>query len=190
MATLAGTLATTIQRRVRDISGLAHTTADVLTVMTHCERLLLCRTAAVQTTETVTNTEGLRTFTPTLMRVVGMQTQDGREIPFTTRDTMDRLRPDWIGGDTRADEPTTWWRLGVDLVGYYPARRGIGQTIAVRGVALTTALSSGDTLTLPDNLTGALVSMVEEVLLARQRLFASTKVAGGHRMLAQDETTR
>lgn len=183
MAELAGSLRTAVLRRIRDPNGTAHATTDVLIVLSAAQRLVNAKTRAL-VTQTTSGTRFARrplmSLTVNLAGVIhveSVRSLDGkRELQKINWRTLAHYDPNWFR--KTATTPTLWGMVGHDQLLVWPAAAVQGQDIMVVSTNVTPALTlDADVTVLPDQHMPAVLDITEQCLLARQRLFASLKVA-------------
>lgn len=176
MAETTTSLVSALGRRIRDPNNTAHASTNVIALLNHIQRIINAATSAVKVTSTVTPTgpNAFIVMTNSLSSLIRAE-----RVVFNNKDV---LRSDWrsfVHHDpywARAvgPAPLVWDRVGLGLVCLTPVV--IGQPISVIGPKVTTALTTaGQATELPDQHMPAMLSMAEQLLLQRQRLFKSLK---------------
>lgn len=176
MAETAGSLRTAILRRIRDPDGTAHAAVDVRTILACAQRLVNARTRAVQTTFAF-NRNPNQPFTaldnsPHISSV----RCNGRELQMIDWQSLIHHDPYWFR--RTADTPTVWSLIGRTTLLVWPSPTFLTGNVNVTRTFVSGAFANdGIATNLPDQHMPAILDIVEQCLLARQRLFGSLKQA-------------
>lgn len=178
MAETTTSLVTAIGRRVRDPNSTAHSSTNVIGLLNHVQRIINAATSAVKSTVTLAMStaqpNGLfltATSLATLIRAERVIHQ-GKDVPRSDWRQFFHHDPYWAR--VVGPRPLLWDRVGLGLFCITPTKPG--DSVSVIGPKVLTALTTaGQATELPDQHMPAMVAMVEQLLLQRQRLFTSVK---------------
>lgn len=184
MAETVGSLRTAILRRIRDPNGTAHAAADVRTILSAAQRMVNAKTRALINSVTL-NRVARRPLiavnaavSASLLRVESVQ-DSKRELQHIAWPSLGHHDPFWFR--RTAPSATVWSNVGHDLLLVWPAipAANASEGLLATGTAITTDLSGNDSIVtdLPDQHMPAVLDIAEQLLLLRQRLFASLKQA-------------
>lgn len=182
MAETSGSLATVVSRRVRDPNNTAHPAVDVRNLFTHAQRIINTHTEGILQASSLAITAGtaLIDFSATIPLVDKLLSirKDNIELPMVPWESLQHANPTWLAA---RGTPEVWAPIGRTMFALYPAPdRAISMTLV--GTKTTASLTSSATTTdLPDRHMPALLNLVEQLLLMRQRLLTSAKVAADRR---------
>lgn len=179
MSEVAGTLVTEALRRVRDESALAHSRADVLTLLDKCQKIINAYTKQVYDTETVATTPTQQVYSLRVIAPNGIDVRDvkegGRSLPRVPWRTLFYTDREW----TRAvaSRAEVFAQLGVDLIVVHPSEALVG-SIDVTSVRETADLADEATATeiINEDLP-AVLDLLEAVLTLRHRDFGPAEDA-------------
>lgn len=176
MAETTTALVQALGRRVRDPNNLAHSSTNVISLLNHVQRVINAATSAVKVTATLTPTSP-NAFYSVIASLSSLIRPE--RVLFNNEDV---LQSDWRSYNhidpywARAigPKPLQWDRVGHEIFIVTPIP--IGETISVTGPKVTTALTTaGQATELPDQHMPAMLAIMEQLLLQRQRLFTSVK---------------
>lgn len=188
MVETAGSLATSLLRRVRDPRGLAHDIFTVFVVLSHCQRLVNAATRAVLVDVPLYRFPGnpfvtVSRLTPAIMRVEQVRAFDQtlERIEWTMLANHD---PTWL--KRQASVPVVWSPVGGDVLCIWPAASSVDACQAIVTGTKYTAdlLTFNQMMELPDQHAAAIINMGEEILLLRQRLMSLSLKAAAERSKA------
>ena len=182
MAETAGTLTSEISRRVRDPNNTAHLAADIRTLLTHAQRIINTHTQALVVEETLSfvagRTIGSTVNLTTIDRVTTVRV-DNVDLALVPWRSLKYHDPHWL--TTLGSSAAFWAPIGRMLFAVLPGPTAT-RAVTVVGPKITTTLSATSTaIELRDAHMSAVLNIVEQVLLLRQRLFASAQKAGERR---------
>lgn len=176
MATTAGDLADILLNRVRDPHGTAHERSMVLRLLSECQRLVNAETRAVLaeadlTVDSSNTILDIQHLLPWALRIETVR--DGlRDLPrcgsWRELAEADRLWLRRTGG--RLEQ---WCHFTPARVLLYPAPNDPTTVTLVYTLRTRDFTHDTDELELPPNLEPAILDLAEQLLLMRQRLFAS-----------------
>lgn len=177
----AGSLISEVLRRVRDPNGTAHGRTFVLSLLDSLQVFVNAQTAALlgEATVTVSGPYGLLNIAlllpTTCVRVEAIR--DGtRDLPRADSwRVLAQADRGWLGRP--GSRPETWCRIGPSWAAIYPVPADPFDLTLVFVRKPVTLTTEAVTVELPAPLIPALVTLAEEVLLLRQRLFPSMQVA-------------
>lgn len=172
MARPAHVLIDVALQRVRDPLAIAHSRSFVLDRLSQCQQIVNAALGLVLATDTFSTTPQqviyqLSGAFPNAIRVVGVKEGSRDLARLTNFAQLNHLDMDWM----RATGPRyeAWCSVGRDLLVLYPARE-VAATLSVTYVKLTTQLiNEADSTELPDEYLDEVTSLLEAVLLAKQR---------------------
>ena len=172
MATPAGTLITSISRRVRDENNTAHSRAFIRDLLDRLQVIFNAEQEAITATRVVTNTKNkaLYSVESDLQGIIELQTVRLGELrldEITPWRNLYKLSPTWLT-DT-APQPEGWAKIGRSLVAIYPAPQSDIE-LKFQGSAITIPLTSDSVplqLELEDE--DIVRELVTALLLLRQR---------------------
>lgn len=180
MAKVAHLLIDTVLQRVRDPQGLAHTRAQVLDLLSQCQRFINGALGLVLTTTTLTTLPRKLLYTlsgdlTTTLRVVAVRDGARDLAKMPTLASLNHVDLHWMRLEGARFE--AWVPIGRDLLVIYPAKE-VGSTVTVVHASLTSALTGEDDVTeIPDEYLDMVVTLCEAIVLLIQRDLASADAA-------------
>lgn len=178
MATTVAALVAELGRRMRDPDHLAHSAADKEEILLHCQRVVASanHTAIVQVDATyaATGFPLIDFINVNLLRVERIQIDDHSDLDRIDWRSLANHNPRWLSVRGR---PRVWDMIGRQYVLVWP------QPLTTITVTLfgTHRTGFGDAaLELPDEYAPGVLTMAEQLLLLRQRLFLSIAPSAEH----------
>jgi len=175
---VAGTLISSLLRRVRDPQGLANTRGFTRSILSDCQRLINARSRRVLETIAGFVTEPMRMFypltasMPTAVRVQAVREGD-RDLDRVTLKQLSQINSTWFR--RTGDRFEAFAEVGRDLIVIYPAKT-ITSTVDIVAVKLTDNLIDENEATdLPDEDLLDVMELAEAVLLAKMREIDTVK---------------
>lgn len=178
MSTTVAAAEAAILTRVRDVAATAH--GDVLLdVLSDCQRIINACYGGVLATASLTLVHRqvcyVRSDVATNVVRPTQVSVNGRILTRTPWVEFKADNPQWVHG---VGMPRAWDFIGHNLLAIYPSpREGDALTASVRYITETADCINGGALEIPDAHVPALLDLVCEVLLLRQRLFPSIQEA-------------
>ncbi len=175
MVTTAGALRAAAQRRVRDTDGTAHSDTIVLDLLSHCQRAVNAKNKSVlgTTTKTLLRNQPLihiqSSLNDNILRIERVQYQ-GRDLERVQWTSLAHHNPRWFRLTDRI--PRVWDVIGRDLFLVWPSPPiGVTVTVDVTYTKSTVDLTTdGDSLEVDEQHSPAILTLMEQLLLMRQRL--------------------
>lgn len=173
--TVAGTVVDHVLMRARDAHATAQTRAEVLAVLTACQRLLNAKYGLVVVSIPFATTPYRCVYpiadllAPGALRVVGVW--DGvRDL-----DESDRSQLWWLGGSWLrriGPAPVLYAMLGRDMLVLWPAQTE-AREVTVRAAVRTATLFEDTALEIPDDYVPLLTDLTLAVTIAQMRMFSA-----------------
>jgi hypothetical protein len=182
MADTAATIAAAVSERVRDPNNTAHALADIYTLLTHAQRIVNTNTMAVLASETVLSLDPLHKIgdSSTVDKITTIRVADV-DLPLIPWLSLRHHYPSWLL--LAGVEIQYWAPIGRRLYALIPSYN-LAVNITLVGPKVTNAFTSDSVqFELPTQHMTAIIGLVEQFLLLRQRLFVSAAAAQARQTL-------
>lgn len=174
MAVLMSDMVTALGRRMRDPAHLAHASADKVGLLYRCERIVCAATKAIMPRQAIT-------YAPTVFPVHQISALNftrierveyaGKALDHVPWKTLWQHKPNWL---QERGEPRVWDMFGRRYVLIWPMPATPSVTVTLVGVRLTKTIDTiNGVFELQEEHMPGVLSLAEQLLLLRQRLFAS-----------------
>lgn len=184
MAETAGSLTTEVSRRVRDPNNTAHAVADIYVLLTHAQRIVNSHTRALLVSEDYilvgNDVTGTTRACAAIDRIetIRFNDVDLARVPWQS---LKHNTPRWLTTYASWTSLPFWSPIGRMLFAVTPGPT-TNASITIVGTKVTTALTSASSATeIRDQHMPAILNIVEQLLLLRQRLFVSAQQSGARR---------